>query len=54
MSINNPTLFYTIITTLALLFIALVLVVVLLVRRLKKMKMHMYNDELELSAKIEF
>lgn len=54
MSINNPTLFYTIIATLALLFIALVLVVVLLVRRLKKMKMHMYNDELELSAKIEF
>ncbi len=54
MSIDNPILFYTVIATLALLFIALVLVVVLLVRRLKRAKMHLYSDELELSAKIDF
>ena len=54
MSIDNPVIFFVIVATLALLLIALVLVVVLLVRRLKKMKMHLYNDELELSAKIDF
>ena len=54
MSIENPVLFYTVLIVLALLIISLVLVVVLLVRRLKKIKMHLYNDELELSAKIDF
>jgi len=54
MSIENPILFYVVVTVLSLLFASLVLVVVLLVRRLKRMKMHLYKDELELSAKIDF
>jgi len=54
MQLTNPIQFYTIIATMALLLIALILVVILLIRRLRKVKMHMYNDELELSAKIEF
>ncbi len=54
MSIDNPILFYAIAAILAFLFITLVLVVILLVRRLRRMKMHLYDDELELSAKIEF
>lgn len=54
MTLTDPILFYTVIATLALLIGALIAVVALLIRKLKKMKMHMYNDELELSAKIEF
>lgn len=51
---NDPITFYVIITMLALLFVALIIVVVLLVRKLRWLKMHLYDDELELSAKIEF
>ena len=54
MSIQDPVLFYVVLAVLALLILTLILVVVLLVRRLKRMKMHLYNDELELSAKIDF
>ncbi len=54
MSVNNPILFYAIVAILAFLFITLVLIVFLLVRRLRRMKMHLYDDELELSAKIDF
>ncbi|MCK5130187.1 MAG: hypothetical protein KAQ68_10060 [Clostridiales bacterium] len=54
MTLTNPVTFYAIIALVALLFVALVLVVILLVRKLRKLQTHLYNDELELSAKIEF
>lgn len=54
MTLTDPITFYIIMAMLVLLFVALVLVVILFVRKLKKLKMHLYNDELELSAKIEF
>ncbi len=54
MQIANPITFYAIIAMLAFLFTALILVVILLIKKLRKLKMHLYNDELELSAKIEF
>ena len=54
MSIESPALFYAVIAVLALLILSLGVVVVLLVRRIKKIKTYLYNDELELSAKIDF
>ena len=54
MSISDPITFYIIIALMALLFVGLILVVILLIRRLRKLKTYLYNDELELSAKIEF